>query len=156
MSLDKLFKELGGLVRWLQQAGEEGLEIDRKGELGSAAQDIAKGMYDLHLRVGTLAGHSTDNRGGQPLTPGRPVVLEPPFDLFDEPREVVIIIQLPGVAASDVRLEAQGKELILNAGVGERQFARRIPLSLAADLDRASISFTNGVLEIRLPKPDAQ
>jgi HSP20 family molecular chaperone IbpA len=65
----------------------------------------------------------------------------------------VIIVQVPGVSASDVHLEVQGHDLVLDAGNGEQKFSRRIPLPLAADLDKASISFTNGVLEIRLPKP---
>ncbi len=152
MSLEKFFKELGGLVRFLQQAGEQGLEINRRGRLDEVANDLAAGVYDFHVRFGTLTGLGTDSQGPKPSAPIPPSVLEPAYDLFDEPLEVVIIVQVPGVAASDVQLEAQGRYLVLNAGSGERRFYRRIPLPLAADLDKATISFTNGVLEIRFKK----
>ncbi len=152
MSLDKFFKEMGGLVRFLQQAGDQGLEINRRGRLDEMAPDLAAGMYDFHLRFGTLSGQGIDRQGSKPLATIPPAPVEPAYDLFDEPREVVIVVQVPGVSASDVRLDAQGNDLILDAGNGERRFARRIPLPMAADLDKASVSFTNGVLEIRLPK----
>jgi HSP20 family protein len=152
MGLEKLFKEMGGLVRFLQQAGDQGLEINRKGRLDEIAPDLAAGMYDFHLRFGTLAGQGIDRQGPKPSVTMPPAQVETAYDLFDEPREVVIVVQVPGVSASDVQLEAQGHDLVLNAGNGERQFARRIPLPLVADLDKASISLTNGILEIRLPK----
>jgi HSP20 family protein len=152
MSLEKLIKEMGGLIRFLQQAGEQGLEINRRGRLGEGAQDLAAGMYDFHLRLGTLTERGTGRKDPKPATTIPPTRTEPPYDLFDEPRELVIIVQLPGVSVSDVRLEIQGHDLVIDAGNGERQFFRHIPLPMAADLDKASVSFTNGVLEIRLPK----
>jgi HSP20 family protein len=152
MSLEELFKEVGGLVRFLQQAGDQGLEINRRGRLDEVAPDRAAGMYDFHLRFGTLTGPGTGRQGPKPSVTMPPVQVEPPYDLFDEPQEVVIIVQVPGVSASDVHLEAQGHDLVLDANNGERQFARRIPLPMVADLDKASISLTNGVLEIRIQK----
>jgi HSP20 family protein len=152
MSLDKFFKEMGGLVRFLQQAGDRGLEIDRRGKLDEMAPDLAAGMYDFHLRFGTLSGQGTGRQGPEFSAPIPPARVEPVYDLFDELQEVVIVIQVPGVSVSDVHLDAQGHDLILGASNGERRFARRIPLPMVADLDRASVSLTNGVLEIRLPK----
>jgi HSP20 family protein len=155
MSLEKLLKEMGGLIRFLQQAGDQGLEINRKGRLDEMSPDLAAGIYDFHLRLGTLAGQGIDRQDADPKPAATipPAQVEPAYDLFDEPREVVIVVQVPGVSASDVHLDAQGQDLVLNAGSGERMYIRRIPLPMVADLTRASVSLTNGVLEIRLPKP---
>ncbi len=152
MSLDKLFKELGGIVRFLQQAGDQGLEINRRGRLGEGSDDREAAVYDVQLRFGTLFGQGKDKQRPDTFATKPPATLEPTFDLFDESQEVVIVVQLPGVAASDVHLKMQGSDLILDAGNGERQFARQIHLPFAADLDQSSILFANGILEIRLPK----
>ena len=121
MSLEKFFKEMGGIVRFLQQAGDQGLEINRRGRLDEIAPDLAAGMYDFHLRFGTLAGQGMDRQGPKPSVTIPPAQVEPAYDLFDEPREVVIVVQVPGVSASDVQLDAQGHDLVLDAGNGERQ-----------------------------------
>lgn len=161
MGWENLIREVGDLLRLIQQKGEQGIEINRSGPLGEPnSEGQPPAMYDFHLRLGTL-GPSAKWTGGtanlrrtasQGPVPGSGTV-EPVVDLFDEPECVVVIAQLPGVTLSGVHLEIQGQTLVIQAGEGDRRYFRRVPLPFAADLAQGVVSLTNGVLEVRLPKP---
>jgi HSP20 family molecular chaperone IbpA len=96
-------------------------------------------------------------------------VWEPPADMFEDEREVVIVIALPGVPAERVAVTTEAGELVVRA---ERQlplagarcavrrleipygfFERRIRLP-AARLDAGTRELTDGCLILRLRKID--
>jgi len=159
MEWDKLFKEIGGLLRFIQQAGEQGIEINRRGTLdGTSLQSKSPAIYDFHLSMGSL---STSHKKGKSRTNGGRLLyegiatsnraVEPVIDIFEEPGWLTVVAQLPGVAASDVKLDIEGSTLVLQVGEGERKYIRKVPLPFAADLKKCLVSFINGVLEIRIP-----
>lgn len=161
MGWESLIQEVGDLLRLIQQKGEQGIEINRSGPLGELnSEGKPPAMYDFHLRLGTL-GSSAKWTGGTPnlhrTASNNPAagsgILEPVVDLFDEPGCLMVVAQLPGVTPSGVHLEIQGRTLVIQAGEGDRRYYRRVPLPFAADLAQGQVSFTNGILEVRLPKP---
>ena len=95
-------------------------------------------------------------RPAQPRRSAKPTgieVLEPVTDMFDEPDEVVILFELPGVARKDVRCVLDGDILLLEAKTGERLYRKEtlIEPKLAAGAPR--LRLRNGILEVRLAKP---
>ena len=94
----------------------------------------------------------------------------PPIDLVEAEDHFVLKADLPGLAEGDVNIEVQDGTLTIS---GERQaeheqrekgwyriersfgsFNRSLTLPDGVDPDRIDASFANGVLEVRIPKPE--
>lgn len=80
-------------------------------------------------------------------------VAEPPVDVFDEPDEVTIIADVPGVSLEDLEVRAHGNVLSINTRAKARRHYRK-EVRVDADLDPTSLRSTcrNGVLEARVRK----
>ncbi len=94
----------------------------------------------------------------------------PPMDLVEADDHFVLKADLPGLAEGDVNLEVQDGTLTIS---GERKaeheqrekgwyriersfgsFSRSLTLPDGVDPDRIDASFSHGVLEVRIPKPE--
>jgi HSP20 family molecular chaperone IbpA len=94
---------------------------------------------------------------------------EPPADVFEDEREVAIVVALPGVSAERVAVANEGGYLVVRAErpvplAGARRavrqleipygyFERRIPLP-AGRLEAVANELTHGCLVVRLRKVD--
>ena len=94
---------------------------------------------------------------------------EPPADVFEDEREVVIVVALPGVAAERVEIEAEPGAIVVRAErplpfAGTRRavrqleipygcFERRVTLP-AGRFEVASRELTHGCLVLRLNRMD--
>jgi len=95
----------------------------------------------------------------------------PQVDVLRRGDDLVVRADLPGLSKENISIDVSGDVLTIR---GERRdesreeregyywherssgsFARRIPLPENADVDHASASFENGVLEVRLPAPES-
>jgi HSP20 family protein len=93
----------------------------------------------------------------------------PRVDVFEKSGEIVVKAELPGVEKEDVKVSIQDDDLLIE---GERHaekeikeedyyrmeraygsFYRRLPMPTGVTADQIKASFTDGVLEIRIPKP---
>jgi HSP20 family protein len=96
----------------------------------------------------------------------------PRVDVVQRGSELVVRTDLPGMSPDDVVVEVGDDSIIIS---GERQqedaadnggiyrfertygaFVREIPLPKGADVDRATATFKDGVLEITVPAPSQQ
>lgn len=95
----------------------------------------------------------------------------PHVDMYEEGNDIVVKAELPGIAKDDVDLSIVSGDLVIR---GERKsgneiredqyyrmersfgtFYRRLPLPEGVDAEKISASFTDGVLDVRIPKPGA-
>ncbi len=104
--------------------------------------------------------------------PGRPhfriPIMEPAVDVYETDDEVVVVVEMAGIAEEEVSLEVQGVALALK---GERKpvhgrprriycqmeicdgpFQREVLLPAEVDPERAHTVYKDGMLEIALPK----
>jgi HSP20 family protein len=96
----------------------------------------------------------------------------PPMDLVEAEDHFVLKADLPGLTEGDVSIEVQDGALTIS---GERKaeheqrekgwyriersfgsFSRSMTLPDGVDPDRIEASFSHGVLEVRIPKPEAR
>ncbi|HVE82623.1 MAG TPA: archaeal heat shock protein Hsp20 [Myxococcales bacterium] len=153
-----MFRSLGGFLDLLsnlaEQAGTEGGEIHREGELGDDRKGV-KAVYGFSVRVGN-GGPPRIEKFGNVQDSGRgPVVeeaREPMVDVFDEDQHLLVVAELPGVDAADIRFEVKEDVLNLDASRGDRKYRKEVLLPAAVKAEEATSSYRNGVFEIRLPK----
>jgi HSP20 family protein len=97
-------------------------------------------------------------RRAAPRRAARPVgatVLEPVTDIFDEPDEVLLLVELPGAARKDVRCVLDGDILLIEAGAGERLFRKEVLIEADLAPGEPQVALRNGVLQVRLAKAAA-
>lgn len=74
------------------------------------------------------------------------------IDVFDEPGEILVTVAPCAIGAHELTVRVEGAELHIEA-TGGRWFRKRVPLP--RDLGDAvpAVRLSNGILEIRIPKP---
>jgi HSP20 family protein len=94
----------------------------------------------------------------------------PPMDLLETDSELVLRADLPGIDEDDVEIEVKDGVLVVS---GERaaeheekgegfhrverafgRFSRSLTLPQGVDAGKVAATFSNGVLEVRVPKPE--
>lgn len=158
VGLGGMFRSLGGFLDLLsnlaEKAESEGGEFKRSGELGEEKKGV-KAVYGFSVRVGG-GGKPLIEKFGNIKDDGRgPVVeeaREPMVDLFDEEDHLLVVAELPGVDANDIRFEVKEDVLNLTASRGERKYRKEVLLTSDVRAAEATSSYRNGVFEIKLPK----
>lgn len=93
----------------------------------------------------------------------------PRIDVFEQGAEVVVKAELPGAKKEDIQVTLEEGDLVIR---GERKaetevkeehyyrmerstgsFYRRVPLPFETTAEAVKATFTDGVLEVRVPKP---
>jgi len=101
-----------------------------------------------------------------------PPVLEPAVDVYETADEVVIVVDLPGIADQEVEISVEGRAFTLRGERVARQghpgrlysqmeicfgpFERVLALPAEVDADGATANYQDGFLEITLPKARRQ
>ena len=157
--LGGLFKGLGNLIDTATKLAEKGEEISRTGEIRFSGLEKIQGLKDLKgvygVRVRTMADGrpSVEPFGNIKKTPKGPVVeevREPIVDVFDEPREIHIVAEMPGIEEKDVNLEIKGDILNINAEGATRKYQKEVLLSRQAKSEDMTWTYKNGILEIKI------
>ncbi|MBS1808128.1 MAG: Hsp20/alpha crystallin family protein [Acidobacteria bacterium] len=137
--------------------------------LSPLPQEFSERLRDQLRR---LLLHFEEMRSAAPPAPGSWL---PPVDLYEMEEAVVVRLELPGVAASSVRITLldgllkidgakESSPLSDNANETEKPlrylclertsgtFSRRVQLKWTIDPAHVTAHLSNGILEIRLPK----
>jgi len=151
-----LFKGLGDFIDLLGdmiETGEE--EVTRSGEFRvKGLGEKARGVYGFSVRTGVGGIPRVERFGNIRTTEAGPVVAEvrePLVDVFDEEQEIVIVVELPGVAEEEIQVEIQDDIVSLET-TGQRQYAKEILLPESVDTVAVQRTYRNGILELRLKK----
>jgi len=85
--------------------------------------------------------------------PEPPEVVEPAVDVFNEPQEIMIVAEVPGVGLEDLELRIEDDVLsLVTKPAARRRYKKEIKLSSKVNKDTLKATCRNGVLEIRLQK----
>jgi HSP20 family protein len=79
-------------------------------------------------------------------------ILEPVTDMFDEPNEIVLLFELPGVEREDIRCILDGDILLLEAKTGDRLYRKEVLIEAKLTESAPQLNLHNGILEVRLGK----
>jgi HSP20 family protein len=128
------------------------------------ARELNSLQQEMNRLFSTFFDAPTPRNGG---SVGRWV---PPMDLVETDDHFVLTADLPGLTRDDIAIEFEGDVLTLS---GERKvdheqrkdgfyrieratgaFSRSLTLPEGVDVDAVTAQFENGVLEVRIPKPE--
>ena len=96
----------------------------------------------------------------------------PALDVWETPTEVVYAFDLPGIPEQQISIEVKDETLTISADREKTEetsengfyrferrygtFARAVGLPQGVDQENISARYENGVLEVRVPKPEEQ
>ncbi len=77
---------------------------------------------------------------------------EPLVDVINEPQQVRVVAELPGVEKSDIKTTIAEDALTIKVDAAARKYYKEVKLPAGVDPDSSKASYNNGVLEITLQK----
>lgn len=105
-------------------------------ELERMMNQMISGSGDVRMDTAMDAGFGSDTH----------------VDIHEQPDELRVIADLPGVDKQDIKLKCDGRVLMISAESDRRQYDERIELPARVDESTASASYNNGVLEVVLDR----
>jgi len=154
LNVGGMLRSLGGFVDLLSKLAEEGGKIERSGEIDTKGDGV-RAVYGLSVRLGGAGTPRVEPFGNVKVGAKGPVVdevREPIVDVFDEEDHLLVIAELPGVEAKNMKFEVQGDVLEVSGAGRERRYHKELLLPAAVDGARATSNSHNGVYELKLPK----
>jgi HSP20 family protein len=122
----------------------------------------------LRQQIGQMLDEAQPSQTAARAEAGR--VWRPPVDVFEDPDQVTLKVDLPGVDRESLDVQLQGEELTItghrkwaapekggcvHAERPHGQFHRVFRLGLALQHDAVQASYRDGVLTVVLPKAEA-
>jgi HSP20 family protein len=156
-SVGGILSGLTGLVEKLNELAETGAELRRTGEIHGAGKEL-KGIYGFTVKVGLgdqaarvepFGNIRTDKTTGQAVVEE---IREPVVDLFEEKDHLLIVAEMPGISAADVKIEARDDVLTITAAKGDKKYRKEVLLPGSYPKGKMRLSCNNGVLEIKCVK----
>lgn len=157
VGLGGILKGLGSLVEKLGELAETGREFSKTGEIQGPGKEV-KGIYGFTVKVG-IGGEGVkvepfgnirrDEESGRSVVQE---VREPAVDLFEERDHTLVVAEMPGIGAEDVRLEVKDDLLTITAEKGEKKYKKEVLLPGSFPREKMQVSCANGVLEVRCVK----
>jgi len=154
---------LGGLADLVQKLSDlaeagETLKGTREFNLKSGDKET-KGVMGFSVKVGLDrdAGIRVEPFGNvhRDQTTGKTVVeeiREPMVDVFEEEEHILVIAEMPGIAAEDVHFDVSGDILTLSAAKGDKKYSKEVLLPRSVPPEKISVSCNNGIVEITCRK----
>ncbi len=78
------------------------------------------------------------------------IAREPVIDVMDFGDEIVVVAEMPGVKKEDIEISATERKLTIRA----KPYGTTVNLPVEVIPDSAKATYSNGILEVRLPKKE--
>ena len=128
---------------------------ERKLPDGSTIREWGPFVYGYSMKIGPDGkpevrefGNVKPSRLGPRVKEER----EPLVDIIEADGEVHIVVELPGVEKSDIKLHGTEDALTISVDTPQRKYYKEITLPAKVNAKEAKTEYKNGVLEVKLPK----
>jgi len=155
-SLGGLFKGIEKLVDIAQELKEAGGEIKKEGEIDlSNLKKGMKGVFGFSVKSAVGGKPVVEPFGNIKRTPKGPTIekeREPITDIFDEEDEVIVMAEMPGINADDIKLDLKEDILDISAQNKDRKYHKEVLLPAKIKAETLQSSYKNGILKIKMKK----
>ncbi len=157
---DGVFSGLGNLLRIAADLAEKSdgpIEVTREQSIG--VPEGLKAGYGVSVRVGP-AHRSVPRRFGRayasaaaaPARTREEDIREPQTDVFDEGDCLLVVAELPGMSAGQIRWDVQSNLVAIKAEYKNRKYFKLVSLTSAVNAESVAATYNNGILELKLWK----
>jgi HSP20 family protein len=162
--IDNMFKEMEKMMEdefkdFSQKVPKEYVK-ERKMPDGSTAKELGPFVYGYSMKIGPDGKPEIQEFGNlKKGLKGAPQVKEerePLVDIVDTNTEIRVVVELPGVEKSDIKLHGTDKSLTISVDKPESKYYKDVALPAKVKIKEASSSYKNGVLEVVLPKAEVE
>jgi HSP20 family protein len=162
--IDNMFKEMEKMMEdefkdFSQKVPKEYVK-ERKMPDGSTAKELGPFVYGYSMKIGPDGKPEIQEFGnlkkGQKGLPQVKEEREPLVDIVDTNTEIRVVVELPGVEKSDIKLEGTEKSLTISVDKPESKYYKDVALPAKVKIKEATSSYKNGVLEVVLPKAEVE
>jgi len=153
--LEGILKGFSSILEKLGDLAETGEQLSRTGEIEFGKGGQFKGVYGFSVKVGAggeglkvepFGNIKKDKKTGKSVVQE---IREPLVDIFEEPDHVLIVAEMPGIEAEDIRLDIREDILTLTAENKDKKYCKEILLPGNFSPDKLTVACKNGVAEIR-------
>jgi len=156
LNLGGLFKGIEKLVDIAAELKEAGGEIKKEGEidLGNLKKGM-KGVFGFSIKSAVGGKPVVEPFGNIKRTPKGPTIdkeREPITDIFDEEDEIIVMAEMPGINADDIKLDLKEDILDISVKSEDRKYHKEILLPAKIQAETLQSSYKNGILKIKMKK----
>ena len=166
--IDEMIKEMEGIFEKefneIQQNIPKELERERTLSDGSKIREWGPFVYGYRVKIGPdgkpeimefgnmKPSLEIGSSGSKKPALNFKEIREPFVDVFSTNGEIKIIVELPGVEKSDIKLDATEENLTISVATPHRKYYKEIQLEEKVKPDNSKSTYKNGILEVIMPK----
>jgi len=129
---------------------------ERKLPDGSTVKEFGPFVYGYSIKIGSDGKPEIQEFGNiKKDLKGLPQVKEerePLVDIVETNGEIRVVVELPGVEKSDIKLHGTEETLEINVDTPNYKYGKEVNLPAKVKVREAKSTYKNGVLEVTLPK----
>ena len=154
--VEEMEKEMADFFKEIDAEVPEDMAQEHVLPDGSVRKEYGPFVYGYSVKVGSDGKPVVREFGNMKPNPSvgddkRPLSLqearEPLVDVIQEPEQVKIITELPGVEKEDIQLFASERSLTIDVTNPEHRYHKELELPFEVDDESATSTYRNGVLE---------
>src|SRR3972149_5072233 len=130
---------------------------ERKLPDGSTVKEFGPFVYGYSMKIGPDGKPEIREFGNIKKSLKGPEVKEkrePLVDVVDANGEIRVVVELPGVEKTDIKLHGTEDSLEISVDTPQNKYYKEVKLPAKVRVKEAKSSYKNGVLEVILPKAE--
>ncbi len=152
---NNIFDYFDDMIRQMEEEFEE-LEKEFFREAGKGeVKTFGPYVYGFSMTIGPDGKPIIEEFGNVKRLGSKPVLSEerePLVDVIEKGDEIRVVAEVPGVDKNNIKVNLNGKTLVLSAQEGDKKYYKEVELPAEVDENSAKATYKNGVLEIVFKK----
>jgi HSP20 family protein len=159
-NIDDMFKEMERMMDeelkdFTEKVPKEYIK-ERKLPDGSTVKELGPFVHGYSMKIGSDGKPEIQEFGNiKKSLKGTPQVKEerePLVDVVDTDKEIHVVVELPGVEKTDIKLRGTDDSITISVDTPQYKYYKDVELPTKIKVEEAKSTYKNGVLEVVLPK----
>jgi HSP20 family protein len=159
-NIDDMFKEMERMMDeelkdFTEKVPREYVK-ERKLPDGSTVKELGPFVHGYSMKIGPDGKPEIQEFGNiKKSLKGTPQVKEerePLVDIVDTDKEIHVVVELPGVEKTDIKLRGTDDSITISVDTPQYKYYKDVELPTKIKVEEAKSTYKNGVLEVVVPK----